>query len=297
MNPRVDFWQNPNSWPRDNSTHVFLARAVHQIGKAMFANGWTGEEGAIELYQTLPPVPGAAGGREYFAHDLLLRSRPDFNRAPLNWPRRFPDGSGFGSIPPTVKFTDEEWAAAIDLVKQNHSQNMPALTRFGRVTNEIATAAENEKILTAWRAKAGGDYREIPREHWNTERYSQRFDMCQIQPFSPFSLGSAGDLYAWIFVARGSLENYIHALNPPTAEARLPTTVKTEGNCRQWLETALLSEETAKWPKAKFKKEAEEKFGVGTRPFDRAWEQAIENTKSYDRRKAGAKPKLDQSGQ
>ena len=206
-NPRVDFWKAPHSWPRDSRSHVFLARAINLIGTAKFREAWTGSEGTTELYQALPVAPMAAGGSEYFAHNLLMRHRPDFNRMPLNWHR-----TPFGTIPPTVQFTAEEWAAAHELVAQNHAQHGPALARFSAVVSQIASLAEEGRLHTAWRTKQGGEYREIPQEHWNTERFAQRFDFCQIQPFKPFELGSAGDLYCLIFVTRDSLESVIAGL-------------------------------------------------------------------------------------
>src|SRR5918993_743170 len=41
---RCKFWLSVGNWPRDPSGYVFLARAVHEIGKAMFPNEWTGRE-------------------------------------------------------------------------------------------------------------------------------------------------------------------------------------------------------------------------------------------------------------
>ena len=77
---------------------------------------------------------------------------------------------------------------------------------------KFASLAEEERLHTAWRTKQGGIYCEIPREHWNTERFAQRFDFCQINPFKPFALGSAGDHYCWIFVTRDSMESVIAEL-------------------------------------------------------------------------------------
>ena len=115
------FLEGPHSWPRDSRSHVFLARAVNLIGTAKFREAWTGSEGTTELYQALPVAPMAAGGSEFFAHNLLMRHRPDFNRMPLNWHR-----TPFGTIPPTVQFTAEEWAAAHELVAQTtHSTDQP----------------------------------------------------------------------------------------------------------------------------------------------------------------------------
>lgn len=41
------FWGNPRPWPRDPAGYVFLARAVHEIGRAKFGDEWVGDEPAI----------------------------------------------------------------------------------------------------------------------------------------------------------------------------------------------------------------------------------------------------------
>lgn len=42
----VEFWCREQLWPRDTEDHIFLARAVHTIGRAMFNDAWTGSEPA-----------------------------------------------------------------------------------------------------------------------------------------------------------------------------------------------------------------------------------------------------------
>jgi hypothetical protein len=48
MNVDKNFWRNPDKWPRDDPGHVFLARAVHEIGKHLFDGKWTGQEPTIQ---------------------------------------------------------------------------------------------------------------------------------------------------------------------------------------------------------------------------------------------------------
>lgn len=64
MNIRLDFWRDPSRWPRDTASHVFLARAVHEMGKALFSAEWTGGEPCVELMQSLPKqkLEGRAAG-------------------------------------------------------------------------------------------------------------------------------------------------------------------------------------------------------------------------------------------
>jgi hypothetical protein len=200
MNIRLEFWKNSIGWPRDNSSYVFLARAVHAIGKTMFGAEWTGEEPYLDLKQSLPALPLTSGSRAYFAHDLLLKHHPEFGRQPLKWSR-----GPFGSMPPSVKFTGLEWEAARAIVAKDHEQKMPGVRRFSQVKNKIIQLAEAGLLITAIREKAGGDPTPIPRVWWNSERIHNRFDLCQLNPNDPYGQGSAGDRYQWIFVTRESL--------------------------------------------------------------------------------------------
>jgi len=200
MNVQVEFWKNSIGWPRDNSSYVFLGRAVHTIGKSMFGLQWTGDEPCLDLLQSLPNFPLSSGGRAYFAHELLVKHRPEFNRQPLKWSR-----GAFGGVPPSVKFTIEDWEGARAIVAKDHELKMPGVRRFSQVRDRILQLAEAGLLITALREKAGGDPTPIPRSWWNSERISNRFDLCQMNPEDRFGLGSAGDRYQWIFVTRESL--------------------------------------------------------------------------------------------
>ena len=39
----IDF-NDPSSWPRDTKQYVFLARALNQVGKALYREEWTGDD-------------------------------------------------------------------------------------------------------------------------------------------------------------------------------------------------------------------------------------------------------------
>ena len=86
MNVRLEFWKNSIGWPKDNASYVFLARAVHAIGKSTFGAEWTGEEPCLDLMQSLPALPATSGSHAYFAHDLLLKHHPEFAANLLSGP-------------------------------------------------------------------------------------------------------------------------------------------------------------------------------------------------------------------
>ena len=43
-NPNRAFWANPDSWPKGNKAHIFLAAAFNEVGSAMFGRKWTEQE-------------------------------------------------------------------------------------------------------------------------------------------------------------------------------------------------------------------------------------------------------------
>jgi hypothetical protein len=51
----LGFWSKPETWPHDPDGYVFLARAVDEIGKAMFGHHWTGKEWTSELTPGMDP--------------------------------------------------------------------------------------------------------------------------------------------------------------------------------------------------------------------------------------------------
>lgn len=42
-------WRDPAEWPRDRAGYIFLARAIQEIGRAMYRDTWTGNEAPAPL--------------------------------------------------------------------------------------------------------------------------------------------------------------------------------------------------------------------------------------------------------
>jgi hypothetical protein len=228
MNPRVDFWTKSYEWPRDGAGFIFLARALHLLGRAMFPDEWTGDETKIELYQSLPDtMPHASSGRAYFAHSLLMKHRPDLNRETLRWAGD--RARGFSTVPPPVSFSKDEWAIALSIVKENHDTHRPAILRLYQVKSRIIELAESDKLITAVRPLAGGNPTMIPSSWWNTERADCRFDFCQMNPKKPFGVGSAGDDYQWIYVKEDHLLGAIHQIVEAANAPSVPASVLNKG--------------------------------------------------------------------
>ncbi|WP_426531773.1 hypothetical protein [Bradyrhizobium sp. McL0615] len=214
----IAFWRDPSRWARDDAAHVFLARAVHEIGKALFGKEWTGDETYVELMQFLPMQKSEGSvGQQSFANQLLVRHHPEFGRKlPI---RRASNHGGFSGPPASFRFTDQEWKAAYSIVARDHELKLPALLRFAKVKERIIELAESGKLITALRHTVGGDPVAVHRSFWNSERLSVRFSYCQMHPNKPFGIGVAGDGYCWIFVTRESLRHCVAALAPQPGSA------------------------------------------------------------------------------
>jgi hypothetical protein len=285
-NLRIEFWRNQNKWPRDNSSHVFLARAVHKLGECLFGDEWTEKDAQIEMMPALP---------EDNVDDLSVRLRVAMI---LRSPWLFPNESGtikktavparsfLRIMPPPVN--DHEWAAARSIVAKDHADKLPGLKRFTSVREKIVELADAGKLVTAIRARAGGDFTPLPSWWWNSERILNRFDLCQLNPADPFGAASTGDGYWWIFVTLQSLEIQLSALAHPARQSS-----NVEAQCAKWLDIQFSRPETDRWSKAKFKSAANEKFGtaLGTRMFDRVWSKEVGKPRNEHRRQAGAKRK------
>jgi hypothetical protein len=214
MNIRLNFWRDPSRWPRDTASHVFLARAAHEMGKALFRADWTGGEPCVELMQSIP-VEGSSR-RQHSVKKL--------------------------------------WAEIHSTIAQDRKDKGPALERFSKVQEQIIQFAEAEKLIAALRPIAGGDPVTVPRSWWNSERLSVRFDYCQMNPKKPFDIGIAGDDYQWIFVTRVSLVDCLSLvktsletvtggepaaiLGPAAKDKLLPISVKVRNETfKQWRES------------------------------------------------------------
>jgi hypothetical protein len=201
---RFSFWGMQQGWPNDTASHVFLARAVHAVGKSLFPQEWSGREPVVEKKRPLPErkIEGWTLDARA-AHHMLVRFYPEFGRPPVP-PNR--------SSGPYAEFTDEEWEAATSAIAKANAEIGPAIQRFLKVQQEIIRLAECEKLSTAVRPIAGGDPSPIHRSLWNSEKIFSRFTLCRMNPQDPFSNGFAGDKFQWIFVTRESLEKCLSAL-------------------------------------------------------------------------------------
>jgi hypothetical protein len=284
----LDFWARPHVWPLDPDGYVFLARAVEEIGRAMFGQHWTGKEITTEHVRSLPDQAQGTVSDASYAHDVLMKLPKYSKQLPspktvlppsLNSVLSQPAGLALFQVD---SFTTEQWSAAQAAVRRQQKERAPALQRLSQVQLNIVKRCESGELISAIRSRAGGDMREVPRAWWNTESWHNRFTMCQVNPKEPFGIGSAGDSYCWIFLTRESLDKYLQKALPQAtagrekaARAELVRLLKADGN---------LTREEAR-------KHLESTVRIGTRAFQRIWPLAREEAGLPPLAAAGRKPR------
>ena len=87
---------------------------------------------------------------------------------------------------------------------------------WANVARMIAEACETSALVSAVRAKVGGEMNELEPHYWNTENFEARFFRCDISLTYPFSK-SRVDRSHWIYVTRESLDKYL-GKQPETSE-------------------------------------------------------------------------------
>lgn len=260
----MEFWFDSSQWPRDPSGFVFLARAVHEIGRTIMKDEWTGSEPTTEFTPHLPffaRFTNSIGSER--ANSLLMKYRPLLNHTPIKWAK-------WGPHPMT--FSVEEWNAAVELSKDV----LPYVLRFLAVQSEIVQQCEAGDLASFYRWDTTGQMLPIPREWWNTDRWQPRFAMCRINPRDPMSIGIAGDNFCWIFLQRSSLDLFLASRRSDSVQVE--SNISAQTKCMKWLcEQMQLNEKPIKL-KAEYWEEAKDRFRVGRNAFDRAWGDAVQQT-------------------
>jgi hypothetical protein len=202
----VSLWEAPNKWISDPEGFVFLPRAIDRVGKAAFSNEWTGAEPTTPIIPSLPPVSAFASRQVRLeVHDLLRAECPQFQRGPLKPP-----------FDPS--FTNTEWEAAQELCQRKYLETQPALLRFNKVCETVASGCRSGALVSAWRPRDGGGMTPIPTVWWNTEGevLRSRFIHFSLDPKHPFQAGLT-EQRAWICVSSASLDAFIGRLSGNSA--------------------------------------------------------------------------------
>jgi hypothetical protein len=166
--------KEPDWWPRDPFGHVFLARLVEKIGRALHGDDWTGEEATAEEIEPLPRSRKDASQVNLIdAERLLQHYRPDLKRPAV-----------IGSN----EFSAKHWKIAYDLAQRLR----PALDRLHATQSEIVTRNEADELELRIQSRSGGPWRDFNKDWWNTDKWRSHFDRCCIDPEYP-----NGDRPSW----------------------------------------------------------------------------------------------------
>jgi hypothetical protein len=220
QNHGLNYWFKQHLWPVDTHEHLFLARAVNEVGKALFGDDWTGTEPLSPFFRLLPVLPPKEG--HWSAAEIyqtLCEKRPDLNLTP---PEQLPlrahplmRGAKVGEVPP---FSAEQWLAAREVYSARVREAAPAHERFAAACGTIRSRCATGEIISALRNRRGGQICAAPAHVWNTEgaTLALRFECFMLNLRDPFSNG-VSDKSQWIFLERRSLERAIATMSFPPA--------------------------------------------------------------------------------
>jgi hypothetical protein len=194
---RVEFWRDPDAWPKDSSQFAFLGRIVHDVGRLLYGDSWTGHEPAtIPVAPIRPKLDGKTP-----EHDIrtAIHLLSHFNSS---YEERAVAAHASGEGPPLPDTA--EWAYAYAISKRMSEGSFELLRRFHEVGCLLETLFENGWVQTAIRPNRGGAARPVVPGDWFNEATGAWFATCQIDrndPFSGIPIIGYGD---WIYVELGS---------------------------------------------------------------------------------------------
>jgi hypothetical protein len=256
-------WERDRSaWPVDTENHVFLARALSEVGKALYGEDWTGDEPRTRKVSPLPSDPEKA--RHLVQREVqryLEHHHPQLAQIPV------------GGVPPfTYRFSNQGWEVASIHYSQMSRETHAACERFAGAVQKILTALTDGRLKSALRPLSGGAIGEaLPESHWHTERGLQRILSCSLNGAQPFGSGKATH---WIFITHESLSDFLRELKKKGSGKN--NEVK---KLQRWLSEWMFEHPDHRPPRSDggvMSKDdifeiAYEKFGVARYAFDTAW--------------------------
>jgi hypothetical protein len=218
----LNFWAKPQNWPHDPLGYVFLARAVANIGRAVFGDEWTGRESSTEGVRGLPPLRRSSTSDRLHAHEILAQRDPEYLRwraaeahshnATTSMAEVSLSSSTTKQLPPYYTaegWTSEWWSAARTRMQREEDAQRPIFERLARVQREIVIRCESGELSSAIRPRPGGEMKPVPRNWWNTENWLYRFAFCQLHPTDPFGTDVSGERHCWIYLTEESLTKFV----------------------------------------------------------------------------------------
>lgn len=273
-------WGGAEGRPRGNSSTVFLANVVEEVGPRLLTTTWTGQE-PLDAIEGPPFQPREATMRPY---------RPPPPPPPVtlaDWPRdsgrdyvseRRAYENEVANLAEFARKWDEREELRVRPLLAEHDRRVASWDRLRRVMEWIATLGEEGRLVTRGRLVLGGEYFELPASVWNIESLWQtRFRACQ---------AVHRGLTSYIFLTRESLDGCLATLR--ASGPRVASRARAEGEAMTWLLDRFAEPDTANTPKGVFRQRAQQLFaGLSGEAFERAWGAA--SLEYPERRVAGRK--------
>ncbi|WP_126114409.1 MULTISPECIES: hypothetical protein [unclassified Bosea (in: a-proteobacteria)] len=211
----AQFWRENADWPRDTATHVFLGRALHLFGKALYPHAWTGDEPIAAPVIPLPLQRQATRRDRLEAHRLLAGDpmyevKPDDQQFPGSLNRLSP-----GVTVVDYKFTDLEWKMAREIQEATIESRRPSWNRLISAQKAIVEHATFGRLRTVARKKGQFGNAPIAADAWADFNIHQLFGDCTVPHRKFASPGTAP-----IFVLRADLEQLTTEGAPDASPAR-----------------------------------------------------------------------------
>lgn len=222
-----EFWQD-RAWPDDDRYRgfTFLARAMLDIGHALFRDYWTGGEPYLSLNprplplplpspMSLPTIPGP----------LRLSPNSVRPRALAADAKAEPDDGPWwnnGSLAPKIIERNPEADRIL----------LEARGRWGDVMEATTFFLNRGRLESAWRGLYGGAFTALADTDWNSEIeiIRRRFQLCRITPSREQAFTGPPDGPAFIYIKTDSLQSLLAALNTahPSQRADDATAIDAE---------------------------------------------------------------------
>ncbi len=164
-------WGQYQYWPEDEPGNVFLARAVDRVGKWLHGEQWSGTE--PQMAPTILPALSekATFSEQEHARDLLAEFRPDMGEPEFE--------AKNGRFAARYIFTDSLWSTVAYLSKLWSEHK-----RFRAVKFELRKLAMTGSLPTYWKDDEG-DFQEIKKGLWSTDRFNGWSSTCQLAQEDP----------------------------------------------------------------------------------------------------------------
>lgn len=188
IDDRQKFWQAAD-WPDDVRNRVFLGRAVHQLGRAMFGADWTGHEPTVD--GILKPLPMFSFGLRPWevAQATKYLEREQLDLSTSDWAAK------------VHAMHQPKWDAAVALRSEVLAAIAGPRARLSAVQDALRLAMRDGELKYFVLISETGKFQgPLDPDSWNTKLYPARFYWCAINLDTPITPAVGGGGFRPIFV-------------------------------------------------------------------------------------------------